>query len=248
MPLSTLPPTITPRALAWLAASREVGLLHRFEQVVNLVNQNGEVLSLHTAAVGLQPFSWRIDGEFWERLDFDRPVHVERARQTLVWGDVTLGAAAAAVWDPRPDWTLLHRPGWPRPPLAPEAPLCALLQAVIDALARRSEAALTQAVLALAGRGGGLTPAGDDMLVGAMYALWALGWSPDWMGQIAATAAPRTTTLSAAFLHAAAAGEAPRIWHEIAHGAPSALEKLWQIGHSSGRDGWWGFVESVGKL
>jgi Protein of unknown function (DUF2877) len=65
-----------------------------------------------------------------------------------------------------------------------------------------------RAVACLVGRGTGLTPAGDDLLAGALAALRALG-SPDADGlgaAVRALAPGRTTSLSAALLGAADAG------------------------------------------
>jgi len=68
----------------------------------------------------------------------------------------------------------------------------------------------------LAGLGGGLTPAGDDLLCGAMLWAWAAHPRPASLCRvIAETAAPRTTTLSAAFLQAAAQGECGAAWHAL---------------------------------
>ena len=57
----------------------------------------------------------------------------------------------------------------------------------------------------LAGLGDGLTPAGDDWLVGMMLWAWLAHAAPRRFCQVLSDAAvPRTTTLSAAFLQAAA--------------------------------------------
>jgi hypothetical protein len=101
----------------------------------------------------------------------------------------------------------------------------------------------------LAGLGYGLTPAGDDYLVGVMTALWLLG-DRDTASIIARSAAPRTTTLSAAFLTAAARGQFAEPWHRLARtlAAQCALEcataarRIAAIGASSGRDALAGFA------
>jgi hypothetical protein len=69
---------------------------------------------------------------------------------------------------------------------------------------------------ALAGLGQGLTPAGDDYMGGAMLAAWLAHPEPSWFCQtLAQAAAPRTTTLSAAFLRAAARGQCSADWHRL---------------------------------
>jgi hypothetical protein len=66
----------------------------------------------------------------------------------------------------------------------------------------------------LAGLGGGLTPAGDDFLTGVMLWAWLAHPTPERFCQLVfEAAAPRTTTLSGAFLRAAAGGECNASWH-----------------------------------
>ncbi len=81
----------------------------------------------------------------------------------------------------------------------------------------------------LAGLGSGLTPAGDDFLTGIMLWAWLAHPSPSsFCHLLAETAAPRTTTLSAAWLRAAAEGQCSAPWHRLlamlADGAASAPE------------------------
>jgi hypothetical protein len=68
----------------------------------------------------------------------------------------------------------------------------------------------------LAGLGAGLTPAGDDFLAGVMLCAWLTHPAPRRLcHQLVETAAPRTTTLAAAFLRAAADGECSVAWHRL---------------------------------
>jgi hypothetical protein len=109
---------------------------------------------------------------------------------------------------------------------------------------------------ALAGLGGGLTPSGDDFLIGVMHALWATLQDPEAKAstaRLAAVAAPRTTPLSAAWLQAAADGEAAGHWHALlmalADGHQSEVDRscrrLLSVGHSSGADALTGFVATL---
>jgi len=79
------------------------------------------------------------------------------------------------------------------------------------------DAALLQMAAAqLAGLGNGLTPAGDDFLGGTMLWAWlALSTPRSLCRVLAEAAAPRTTALSAALLHAAARGECSAAWHAL---------------------------------
>ena len=103
----------------------------------------------------------------------------------------------------------------------------------------------------LAGLGGGLTPAGDDFLAGAMLWAWLAHPAPGPLCQtLVEVAAPRTTILSAAWLQAAARGECSASWHALLEGlsegteaqiAPAAQEVLTH-GATSGADSLAGFL------
>ena len=106
---------------------------------------------------------------------------------------------------------------------------------------------------ALAGVGGGLTPAGDDFIVGALLAAWAglYGVGAETLGPgVVDAAAPRTTTLSAAYLRAAAHGECIVHWHTLVQallhadepGLRAAVQSLVSVGHTSGADALAGFL------
>jgi hypothetical protein len=120
---------------------------------------------------------------------------------------------------------------------------------LIEAVKRR--AGLIEAARSLAGLGYGLTPAGDDFLLGMMAALWLLG-ERETLPAIAHAAA-RTTTLSAAFLTAAAQGQFIEAWHGLAHalhrqddaGGQAALRRIAAFGGSSGRDALAGFAVTL---
>lgn len=105
----------------------------------------------------------------------------------------------------------------------------------------------------LAGLGAGLTPAGDDFLLGVIYASWVITppqRAAPIVKAIATTAAPLTTPLSAAWLNAAARGEASCRWHSfldsLISGDSAAVKKsaldILAIGHTSGADALAGFI------
>ncbi len=98
------------------------------------------------------------------------------------------------------------------------------------------------AISGLLGRGTGLTPAGDDLVAGALATLRALG-SPaaDQLGSAARALAPvATTRLSAALLEAADVGglvpEAAAVLRALAGGGgvETAADRLIALGHTSG--------------
>jgi hypothetical protein len=109
----------------------------------------------------------------------------------------------------------------------------------------------------LAGLGGGLTPAGDDFILGALLAVCAglygadvEPFAPGIAAAVATAAAPLTTTLSGAYLRAAGRGECSAYWHDLcaallrpeAGGVPDALAALLAVGHTSGADALAGFL------
>jgi hypothetical protein len=107
----------------------------------------------------------------------------------------------------------------------------------------------------LAGLGGGLTPAGDDFLTGAMLWAWLAHPTPARLCRALAEAAVhRTTTLSAAFLRAAARGECSAPWHALlaalseglgAEGEAritAAVQEILARGATSGADSLAGFL------
>ncbi len=93
----------------------------------------------------------------------------------------------------------------------------------------------------LLGLGSGLTPSGDDVLAGYLAGAAAYGLSVDELRTFVCAEAPRrTTTLSAALLRHAAAGEAiPQVCRLLLAlddgiGTDAALAGLLRVGHTSG--------------
>lgn len=114
---------------------------------------------------------------------------------------------------------------------------------------------LHEGAAGLAGLGGGLTPAGDDFLAGVMLWAWLSHPTPaSFCRALAEVAIPRTTTLSAAFLRAAARGECSASWHALLAAlstGPSeraeaeirgAVHEILAHGATSGADGLAGFL------
>jgi hypothetical protein len=127
---------------------------------------------------------------------------------------------------------------------------------LLDALGGEDDNRLTRAAADLAGLGQGFTPSGDDYLMGTMYALWAI--RPARTARrlcrlLAEVSAPRTTPASAAWLQAAARGEAAEPWHRLIDSLAggtidelqTAARRILQTGHTSGEDALSGFVLST---
>jgi hypothetical protein len=143
------------------------------------------------------------------------------------------------------------------PPVETEsafAALSAVVRGAAEALRAGWEgdhARLREGAAGLAGLGGGLTPAGDDFLSGAMLSAWLVHPTPRALCHILVEAAvPRTTTLSAAFLRAAAEGECNAPWHRLlaalgmgAEGElAAAVPQVLAYGAASGADTLAGFL------
>ncbi|MBN1991165.1 MAG: DUF2877 domain-containing protein, partial [Anaerolineae bacterium] len=110
---------------------------------------------------------------------------------------------------------------------------------------------LQEAGAKLAGLGGGLTPAGDDFLMGVMLWAWLAHPNPPlFCRTLLYPAFSRTTALSTAFLQAAARGECSVSWHRLlaalsaghqAHLA-AAVQEVLAHGATSGADTLAGFL------
>ncbi len=243
-------PTITPRVQRWLRTSRWARVLHAFKEVCTLVNERGETLSLVSPNIGPGPFSAVLEGDFTTGLDVHQPITLDSARQILTVGPLLVDFRESAIWQPRPDWSRLQGIDvdvWP-PTAALPADIDHYLKLTIDGIMVDDSSIYLAGVEGLVGRGGGLTPTGDDVLMGVLYGLWV--WHrhglrrprQEWMAMIRETAVVRTTTLSANFIGVATSGEATWQWHDLVHGHPHAVDRILSIGHTSGADAWAGFM------
>ena len=118
--------------------------------------------------------------------------------------------------------------------------------------------ASSEAAGELAGLGAGLTPAGDDFLMGAMLALWSSA-DPSQARRICRAlldaAGPKTNRLSRAWMRAAADGEAAEAWHGLVQAVIQdereavrrAGQRIIRQGHTSGADALTGYVVIASK-
>lgn len=126
------------------------------------------------------------------------------------------------------------------------------LRSLITAARRLDTAALPPPLTALIGLGSGLTPSGDDLVVGFLAGLWCTvleqGERLDFLsrlGEAVITLSPRTNDISRTYLIHAARGEVSSRLLELAqvisHGENSerlltAAQAAMQTGHTSGMD------------
>jgi hypothetical protein len=155
--------------------------------------------------------------------------------------------AAGATGSARaPGGSILTERAWPA--------LAALAGWVRDALVHEGAAGPPPALAdGLIGLGPGLTPSGDDVLAGALLALYALDRA-DLAKRLAAWLRPRaegrTGLVSLAHLECAAQGQGAAVLHEalaaLSSGDAATLDRaaaaLGTLGHSSGWDGLTGIV------
>ena len=213
---------------------------------------------------------------FPDHLNLRSPISVSAHQLSL--GDLIIRIADAKLWSPRPDWERLHAK---RDDLASQLKesqivnylkrrgfdclrlnhrVMPIFQSPVSnlsaALVRADISAALRITSRLAGLGIGLTPAGDDFIMGTIYAVWIIH-PPEiasvLVQKIASTAVPLTTSLSAAWLRSAGRGEAGILWHEfidaLISGEAATIQlrttKLLSVGHTSGFDTLAGFFDAL---
>ena len=268
--------TTTPYVLDWLERTTAVSILHRFDQVCNVVNQNREVISIVAPSIGAGPFAIVVQEEQVGRWFEKDSVRIEK--DYLVVNGVDVDISGAEIWNAKPNWRLLHENIGEWIEIVPQIEKMALQKRqthhgiattvaqqlhqletkVIDAIVDENLVDFKTAVSQIAGFGGGLTPAGDDFLVGVVYGLYATCSENEvkvWADVVVETAVSRTTTLSGAWLRAATRGEAIAAWHELCQklnmtGQPwnAPVLEILDIGHSSGADALTGFTAVIKQV
>jgi hypothetical protein len=253
----------------WLSSSTSAKILNIFNHACNLCNERREIVSIVTQEIGPGPFNIVIESNvrFAEELSLASLVFSSTEKLSL--GDITIQFVDAELWDACPDWKELHAK---RDSIRRQVSQVseALLQvsncrgtfqaatfssSLASSIAAADIASCINAAQKLAGLGQGLTPAGDDFIMGALYASWIL--HPDEVAEciaaeIAKVATPLTTSLSAAWLRAAAKGAAGILWHKLfdalISGDDTAIDlhvsNILSIGATSGADALAGFIDT----
>lgn len=268
--------SLPPAANNWLAISRYPRILHVFDHACNLTNERREVLSIVTPQIGNGPFNLVVEEDvlFSSLLNIHSPIYI-RADQLHI-EDLAISTINAKFWSPCPDWESLHarretisdrlmnylKPSDfdisldnhsgllnQRDLPVPQSSVSNLSSALVAANIPSAVTLTSQ----LAGLGQGLTPAGDDYIMGAIYAAWIIH-PPEIASilaqEIAGAASPLTTSLSAAWLRSAGKGDAGILWHKlfnalISDGAihvEEAMDNILGVGETSGADALAGFI------
>lgn len=261
---------LSSRALQWWNRPGKIRILHLFDSVCNLLNRDDQLLTLALPTVEMGPFSHQIEAEklaTLKMIEADQTLTIksvsperfrlEKAPNRPLF-EVDL--QSATPWEARPAWESYHYSPNSRsqPPFSPNnrffcaaakkrvalacPGLISATEALTTAILSKKGADVFPLVDSLAGRGPGLTPLGDDILIGILYGLAVTQQqSTRFTQRLAERAAAQTTTLSAAWLRGAARGEASAPWHAYIEGEPGAINRILQIGATSGSGAWFGF-------
>jgi hypothetical protein len=249
-----------PDVKAWLANSHQPRILHVFEHACNLINESGEVLSIVTPHIGNGPFNLVIADtlRFTDHLDAGSAIAIQVVQ--LQVGPLAINTKGVRLWNPRPNWELLHTKRdeiisqltYLSVPQFSNSPISTFSSALVKADLPNAKTLASQ----FAGLGIGLTPSSDDFILGALHAAWIIH-PPDvaqsLAREVANIAAPLTTSLSGAWLRAAARGESGILWHEFFDAAISsdddringAVNRIQSIGATSGSDALTGFFDTL---
>ncbi|MEN8174066.1 MAG: DUF2877 domain-containing protein [Chloroflexota bacterium] len=285
-----VPISIAPKAKEWLGHTRQAWVLHVFQSTLNLINDDSEVFSIVTPAIGSGPFSLVVKNtDFRDYADAATPIKIENRNLSI--GVTSCPCHPIPTWEPRPDWDALriqkqaviaqmlsmeafinqHAPAdsmaqilnrtaseshFLQDKFAGTAQIA--VQSLSKGLRGHDLKFIEEAAVRLVGLGLGLTPSGDDYLMGVIFGLW-IGYPKNFAVRCAEliyqTAREKTNHLSAAWLGAAADEEAGEIWHHL-FGALISHEKtllqqsiarILAAGHSSGGDALAGFILALGN-
>ncbi len=267
-PITIPATTITARGLHWLARNAAATVLHASDHTCNLLDSTGNILSLVTPAIGRGPFALVVPVQAFTGITSGLNVAIGTQPASVHIGHWHITTHGAETWEARPHWPTIspHLPQvlpWLRQMLdehtATHTPAVQQWPHLVSGLTRLSQAIrqgdethIRSEVTHLAGFGPGLTPAGDDGIMGILYGVWATqtSYAAALPQQIATQAKERTTTLSGAFLDAAADGEAVQAWHNLVAVIPTlnpspiqqAARTILAIGDSSGACALAGFL------
>ena len=276
-------------AAEWLSSNNSAHVFSSFERSCNLIDEQGRFIAIVHNTIGNGPFAMVLEElplNLEQMLSVGDPVVV--GKNSLIVNTTIVDFSEATVWSARLDWDYLKaRPRCFKKNIrdlyltvqnnASNGSLSSMLCPAKDNIGyvctKVSESAqqLYRGIVSgniqkiyvgaanIAGLGVGLTPAGDDFLIGVMYALWAIFDQKDaarWSRTIADVASSRTTMLSGAMLQASANGHASEHWHALVDvlckenvtDVTRACLDILSLGHTSGADMLAGFLLSIDCL
>lgn len=256
----------------WLLGGiRNAQVLAVFTRVVNvLVERDGrsEVIAICQASVGNGPLNILLDDwPDWRALAVGSPVLFED--KILQLGQFRLDCSDARLWNPVPPWEEIHGKlaidtlrekasaygdrsallAWVCGDASIPQYFAQGLQQLQRGIITRNRQEIAQGARCLAGLGEGLTPAGDDFLCGLMIGFWASQRDASQICEVInRETTADTTTLSAALLARAAAGQVNADWMRLltalamGKSPEASIARIVAMGHSSGADMLAGFL------
>ena len=276
-------------AAEWLSSDNSAHVFSTFERACNLIDEQGRFISIVDNTIGNGPFAVVLEElpfSLDKMLSVGAPVVV--GNNSLTVNTTTIDFSEATLWSARVDWDYpKHCPHQFQKNIgdlyltvqnnASGGSLSSILHSTRDNMgyvyARVTDSAqqLYSGIVSgdmqkiylgaanMAGLGVGLTPSGDDFLMGVMYALWAMFDQKDaarWSRKIAEAASSRTNMLSGAMLQESANGYASEHWHvlvdvlckENVTDVTRACMDILSLGHTSGADALTGFLLSIDCL
>ena len=273
----------------WLSSDNSAHVFSSFERACNLIDEQGRFISIVDNSIGNGPFAIVLEElpfSLDKMLSVGAPVVV--GNNSLTVNTTTIDFSEATLWSARVDWdypkdcphqfqknigvlylTVQNN--------SSGISLSSILHSTRDNMgyvyARVTDSAqqLYSGIVSgdmqkiylgaanMAGLGVGLTPSGDDFLMGVIYALWAIFDQKDaarWSRKIAEAASSRTNMLSGAMLQESANGYASEHWHvlvdvlckENVTDVTRACMDILSLGHTSGADALTGFLLSIDCL
>jgi hypothetical protein len=248
-----------------------------FRQVSNLELESGLLISVMDAALPSQPGAVRVvvspEVDFSALLAPGEPAAC-RASVLRVGAALHIDLRGADSWRARLpgfSWESVREQAWraawacwrEAPPHAGSAVLARGLAAAQAALAARDAGALLGAAECLLGVGPGLTPSGDDALVGLLAALGCMAPADPSVDAMRRTLAPwtranadRTTAIARAYLLHGADGRFGAQWIALAEAlasgdpvrAEDATRDAMRLGATSGADGVQGMLAGLAAV
>ncbi|MEM8861094.1 MAG: DUF2877 domain-containing protein [Chloroflexota bacterium] len=226
-----------------MITSASFHLLHEFEQLVNLINEKDHILSVHTAEVWMGPFSMQVSKETFSELKETNKLKGWKPPAHELFG--FMHGESITMWQARPNWETFSADTSTQLNSELRSDIQQAMDGLHQAVINNNQEQICLATHKLVGRGNGLTPTGDDVLIGTMHGLHVLGWDQAIIEMIGQSTIGRTTSLSGQFVQAAVVGEATEPWHQLLAGDANALENILSVGATSGKDAWIGFVGMI---
>jgi len=276
-------------AAEWLSSNNSAHVFSSFERACNLIDEQGRFIAIVHNTIGNGPFTIVLEElplSLEQMLSVGAPVVV--GKNSLTVNTTTIDFSEATLWSARLDWDYpKEHPHHFRKNIrdlyltvqnnasdgSVSIILCSTKENMGYVCTKVAESAqqLYRGIVSgniqeiyvgaanMAGLGVGLTPAGDDFLIGVMYALWAIFDQKDaarWSRTIADAASSRTTMLSGAMLQQSANGHASENWHALVDvlckenvtDVTRACMDILSLGHTSGADALTGFLLSIDCL